>query len=304
MTAITAFKCPDGLVMAAETEESYADNKVYTYKLFPGERPGKSRFCLAGAGLGYLIDHARDRVIAAIDSGIKNTDQFEFRLAEILDSLYKREFRHFPVESPVDLRIQLLVGVQFISESDPAVWLEPALYECQSNLVISFKNPTRRSCVLGAGELLKETAVQFAGWGLSVELAEWVSVYLIHEAKRRFGGVGGRTHIFTMRNDGTFSHDLGKNTREKEGILEGFSRATQLFMLSLEPSVPKNRAADLVDAGTRWLRDARRALQKIEAGIEKPKHASIEIRSREIEKMFRRLRLATPLASQKSEPGP
>jgi len=150
------------------------------------------------------------------------------------------------------------------------------------------------------GEVLKQTGIEFAGWGLTVSLAEWASIYLIHEAKRRLGGVGGNTHTFVMRTDGTFSYGLGKNIMEKEALLQAFARTNQLFMLSLDPSVPDSRAKDFVDAGVKWLRDARRVMQKLEREGSKVK-PPIEIRSGEIEKIMRKI--ARRSASQRSEPG-
>lgn len=297
VTAIAGFNCRDGVVIAADTEESYGDDKAYAHKLFPVERPN-SRLCVAGSGIGYLVDYANDRIVAAFDSGIKNAAEFEASLKSTLDELYGDKFTLYPVQSPSDLRIQLLIGAQFATEAEPPVWAQPVLFECQSNLVTPIRK-TKHSSILGVGELLKETGIQLAGWGLDTKLAEWASIYLIHQAKRRYGGVGGKTHTFTIRTDGTFSYNRGTNLYEKEALLEGFARTCQLLMLSLGTSVTDARSKDFFDAARNWLTSARRHLQKLER--EKPKHASIEIRSREIDKMLSR---AMRSASRKSKPEP
>jgi hypothetical protein len=280
--------------MAADTEESYGDNKAYANKLFPVERVN-SRLCVAGSGLGYLIDYANERIVSILDSGTKTVSDFESALKSILDELYSEKFRIYPVESPSDLRIQLLIGVQFSSETDTPTWSLPALFECQSNLVTPIKR-TKQSCILGVGELLKEIGLQLAGWGLETRQAEWASIYLIQQAKRRYGGIGGKTHIYTMRTDGTFSYNRGRNHYEKEAVLEAFTRTCQLLMLSLDTSVPDARSRDFLDAARKWLVSARQHLQKLERG--KPKHASVEIRSREIDKMLRQIRSARRSASE------
>jgi len=204
--------------MSADTEESYPDNKVYTFKLFPFERGGK-RLCVAGSGIGYLIDYAKDQIVSDLDSGLTNVVDFEKRLRVIMREVYKKDFNLYPVDRQSERQIQLLVGVQFTDESNASSWLPPTLFECQSNLVTVLTNPAQRGRILGAGELLKETAVQFANWGLNVELAERASLYILYEAKRRLTGVGGKTHIFTMRNDGTFEYYRGKHLREQEAVL-------------------------------------------------------------------------------------
>ncbi|HEY1799974.1 MAG TPA: hypothetical protein VGG46_03480 [Terriglobales bacterium] len=297
MTAISAFLCGDGLVMAADTEETYPENKVYTFKLFPVEREGK-RLCIAGAGIGYLIDYAKDEIVSALN-GITDIADFEKQLRRIMRGLYETDFRLYPVDNESERRIQLLVGVQFVHQSNPSTWLVPALFECQSNLVTSPRNPAQRARILGVGEVLQETARQFSNWGLNVELAERVSFYLMYEAKRRLAGVGGKTHIFTMRSNGTFDYYRGKHIEEQEAVLTGFNGITQLLLLALEPSVTESKADDFIKTARKWLKDARRYIIKIEKD-KIPNPALITIQNSEISKLMRRIRSPKPLTSQKS----
>jgi hypothetical protein len=299
VTAIVGFNCQDGVVIAADTEESYGYDKAYTNKIFPVERE-ESRLCVAGAGSGYLIDYANEQIVSAFDSGPTNANEFQTALSEIMDELYEKKFKYFPVSSRDELRIALLVGVQFASENSDGTWMQPALFECQANLVTPIKR-TKQSCILGSAEIMKEIGIQLAGWGLDTKLAEWASMYLIHQAKRRVGGVGGKTHVFTMRTDGGFKQNRGYNVIEKEAILDGFGRTCQLLLLSLDPSVTNSRSKDFVDAAKRWFSSARKYLDKVERETGKGKHESIEIRSREIEAMLRRTRATTRSIFRKSE---
>ncbi|MFZ0760012.1 MAG: hypothetical protein WAM69_08695 [Candidatus Sulfotelmatobacter sp.] len=302
MTAIAAFVCSDGLVMAADTEETYPENKVYTFKLFPFEREGK-RLCVAGSGIGYLIDYAKDEIASALDSGIANVADFEKRLREIMQKLYRSDFKLYPADRDSDRQIQLLVGAQFVDESNSSTWLAPSLFECQSNLVTVPKNPAQRARILGAGEVLQETARQFSNWGLNVELAERVCLYIMYEAKRRIAGVGGKTHIFTMRNDGRHGYYRGKHIGEEESVLAGFNGITQLLLFALEPSVTDRKANDFINTAKKWLKGARRYLTKVEQGkIVNP--TVITMQNAEISKLMRRLRSIKPLASETSEPEP
>jgi len=301
MTAIAGFKCVDGVVIAGDTEETYGNDKVYAHKLFPADRKN-SRLCVAGAGLAYLIDYANAQIVSALDSGITNVKDFESALADTMEGLYETKFKHYPLDPGQSLQIQLLVGAQFANEGDQSKWGKPALFECQSNLVTQIKR-TKQSCILGAGEVLKQSIVQLASWGLTAALAEWASIYLIHEAKRRLGGAGGKTHVFVMKNDGKFSYNLGKNIDEKESILGLFSRSSELLMLSLDPSVTDAKANDFLRAGVQWLRDARRELKRLERSDQTGKHRSITIHDREIEKMIKALNAVMQSTAQKSEEG-
>jgi hypothetical protein len=299
VTAIAAFRCNDGLVMAADTEETFPDNKVYTFKLFPFEREGK-RMCIAGSGIGYLIDYAKDEIASALDAGITNVADFETAVRRIMRDLYEKDFVLYPLDRDYEWQIQLLIGVQFIADSTPSSWSEATLLECQSNLVTVPKNPAQRARILGVGELLQETARQFSNWGLNVELAERVSLYLMYEAKRRLAGVGGKTHIFTMRDDGTFGYYRGKHLGEQEAVLAGFNGIMQLLLLALEPSVTDSKADDFIDTARKWLKDARRYLTKVEQGkVSNP--AEITMQNKEISKMMRKLRNPTKIRLSTSQ---
>ena len=284
MTAIVGFRCEDGIVISAETEESYGESdKAYSHKIFPLERE-HCKLAVAGAGPAYLIDYANAQIATAIQSGIKNNAEFESQLREILTQLYSHDFKHYPVNQNVELQIQLLVGAQFRVDSK---WQEPILFECRSNLVTVLQRH-RPSCMLGAGELLKETARKFAAWGLDVHTAQWASVYLIYEAKHRYGGVGGKTHSITIENDGRFTYKRGFT--EQESIIEAYSTVQQLLMLSLDLSLGDARADDLLKSAMTWLKNARRDLKKLERNKGKAKHTYIELRNSEMEKMMRQMR--------------
>ena len=286
MTAIAGFNCEDGIVIAADTEESYGpDNKVYTHKLFPFLGP-KQKLAIAGAGSGYLIDYAKEKIVAAMDA-CTSGNEVEATLVRILDGLYSHEFTRFPVGSPSELAIQLLVAVQFVNPLAPGNWLEPIMFECQSNLVTRVQK--HQSRIFGTGELLKELGSQFADWGLTTELAEWASLYVIHDAKRRFGGVGGRTHTFRLMNNGQYSNRPGSDVHLKEEVFDILTRTNQLLMLSLCPSITDSRAKDFVDAAKKWFSSARLHLKKIERDRKKVKHHKVVIDNSEMRKMMRKL---------------
>src|SRR5579864_9167173 len=125
MTAVAGFLCHDGIVISAETEESYGDDKAYSHKIFPLERED-CRLAVAGSGSGYLIDYANAQIAAAIESA-KNNGEFETQVRSILNRLYSEEFKNYPVNHPSELQIQLLIAAQFrVSE-----WMEPVLFECR-----------------------------------------------------------------------------------------------------------------------------------------------------------------------------
>jgi hypothetical protein len=287
VTAIAGFNCIDGVVLAADSEETFdGGNKVFMHKLFPFTRP-TWRACVVGSGTGYLIDYAKDKIIAAIHAGLKNEDEVQAALGRLLDGLYSKEFKRYPVDSALQRSIQLLVGVQFANDSNASAWQQPALFECQSNLVTKVSLGGAR--VLGIGEAVKELGAQFATWRLTSDLAEWASIYVIHEAKKRFGGVGGKTHTFRIRQDGTFVDRFGGNIYQAEHIFDGLAKINQLLAFSLSPSIPDSKSKDLVDTAKTWLADARRHMKEVERKQGKERHNLIEIRDRQMEKMIKHI---------------
>jgi hypothetical protein len=298
MTAIIGFNCVDGVVLAADTEEVYGEShdKAYAHKLFPVERD-TANLCVAGAGPGYLIDYAKDQIVNVLET-CKDNLEAKDELSKVLNSLYSGEFKNYPSEN---IAIQLLVGVQLRSHSERSKWGESTLFECESNLVTQV--PLGRGRILGSGELLKETVNQFAGWGLTASLADWVSTYVTFEAKRRYGGIGGRTHTCTIWNDGRkMVYPMGRDVQDKEAVLEGLPKVMRLLMLSLEPSVNDSRAGDLFEAVKIWRSKARKELKNIQQGRHKKKSDFIQIPSREFEKFIKHMNAATQSVSRKSEP--
>jgi hypothetical protein len=301
MTAIAGFRCVDGsIVIAADTEETYGEDKAYSHKLFPIERP-TCRLCVAGAGLGYLVDYANEQFVSAIDDDeIQDVEQFRDRIADILEHAYQDggKFTRFPVERLIDSRVDLVVGVQFFDKNEK-IWTLPALFECRSNMVTRIlKN--KQCCVVAAGEVLKQTAIQLSGLGLDSGLAEWACLYLVHEAKRRFGGVGGKTHLFTMRRDGTFSYDRGRLWNEREAILENLNRAIQPLILSLSPSLAKDDTRRLIRGSMNWFISAKRHIDKVDKNVGKAKHEFLQVPNKDLEKFMKQLRATTRSVSRKS----
>lgn len=298
MTAIAGFACQDGVVIAAETEETYQDNKVYTHKLFPFARPNW-KLGIAGAGIGYLIDYAKDKISEDLDTGnTKSAKEFRVRLQEILDRLYRKEFRVYPSKSR---DIQLLVVAQFTNPLDSSKWMEPALFECQSNLVTIVKPHPQPSRVLGTGELVKELASKYADWSLPADLAEWACINVIYDAKRRYSGVGGKTHTFRLMQDGKHIDRPGADVPRKEDVLEYMDRVNLLLALSLSPSLTKNRSRDFVDAAKKWYYDAREAIQDIELSRGKTKYTKVGIPDRDVQKMVRDIRRLTAQKSKQEQ---
>jgi cell wall-associated NlpC family hydrolase len=104
-----------------------------------------------------------------------------------------------------------------------------------------------------------------------------------------------------MKNDGTFVYYRGKHLAERESVLAGFERITQLLLLSLEPSVSESKANDFTNTAKKWIKDARRYLTKIEQG-KIPNPNIVTIQNGEISKLMRRAsRAVKPLASRKSK---
>jgi hypothetical protein len=298
MTAIAGFACADGVVIAAEAEETYQDNKVYTNKLFHSTRE-TWKAGIAGSGSGYLIDYAKEKIFHAIDAGNPSTvTECESRISQILDGLYRNEFTAFPISQKSDLMVQLLISVQFAKDGN---WGEAVLFESQANLVTRLKRGQAK--ILGVGELLKETASQLSNWGLTAELAEWASIYLIHDAKRRFGGVGGWTQVHTLLDNGTHKMRADTSIAQIEVLLGIAPRIEQLLMLSLCPSITDDKSKDFIDAVKTWFSAARKEIKKIHKDHATAKYRKITIGSREMEKFVKGITKGTKRsASQKSEP--
>ena len=201
MTIAAGFVCPYGIVIAADTKESYGSNDhTYVNKIAvdthpiprPQLRPKTESpyIAIVGSGYGPLVDHIAGH-INNIFHASADTDLAVFRqvLTELMPRLYASEaITSFPHSDVADLYTEFLVAVR------PNYRENAALFKTNSSLVEEVHSGIR---IIGCGTM-QEMVIELGMMNLDRWDSEVAALYLIYEAKRRYSIVGGLTQIYSL----------------------------------------------------------------------------------------------------------
>jgi hypothetical protein len=209
LTIAAGFVCPSGVVIAADTKESYgSDGHTYVNKIvvdthiisrtLRNPKVESPYMAIVGSGDGAVVDHIvghiRDIFHATADSGLV---VFQKALAELMPRLYASEaFTAYPHTDATELYTQFLVAVR------PNYRERAALFQINSSLVEEVHSGIR---IIGCGTM-QEMATELASMNLDRWDSEVAALYLISEAKRHYSMVGGLTHIYSLPNPGPGWH--------------------------------------------------------------------------------------------------
>jgi hypothetical protein len=247
VTIAAGFTCQDGIVLCADTQESWGDDKTHVYKLSPFDGPNWSGG-IAGSGTGYLIDYASTKILESITKIAPGTSpaQISESLASVMEGLYKKEFGMYPAAAE-DKQIQILVGLCDKSKS------KTYLFSIDSTLVLLV--PKER--VIGAGELLKHLASDFQKMTLTLSQGMYVAMYLVWDAKRRYTTVGGDTLVLGIHSSGAIRAESIWSIALQERLLKRIDFFRNHLLISLDKETPNHEVKAWIrhiERGIRWTR--------------------------------------------------
>jgi hypothetical protein len=154
------------------------------------------------------------------------------RLEALLPELYTSPaIEAYPKNGASDISTELLVGVRCGQE-------HPALFHIDSSVVTRITGEPR---VIGYGPL-QEMATELWSLDLDVNEACTAALFLAHEAKRRYGGAGGVTHILKLCNNGAVDFERTWDQGAREALLNDIRTMYQRLVItiataSLKPEV-------------------------------------------------------------------
>ncbi|PYX96553.1 MAG: hypothetical protein DMG63_16845, partial [Acidobacteria bacterium] len=112
MTIAAGLFSIDGVVLAADTKESYGEVHTYVDKL----ESVSTEYCngaIAGSGDGYLLDYVTPCVLNLMRSKITTSGEFEDQLRELMVTLYQSPaVKSYPIDKSSDLYTQFLVATK------------------------------------------------------------------------------------------------------------------------------------------------------------------------------------------------
>jgi hypothetical protein len=117
VTIGAGFICGDGILLAADTKESYGDTHTYVDKITIVDE-AHCKAAIASSGEGYLLDYLTPHIEALLrNDEVITSSSFEIKLQALMARLYQTpEVKAYPVEKPADLYTQFLIVAKHTAE--------------------------------------------------------------------------------------------------------------------------------------------------------------------------------------------
>lgn len=257
MTIAVGFVCKDGIVLAADTKESYGEDAQTFVDKISVRDIGECQFGIAGAGTDYLLDYITPRIMDMIVKGDPwpNMGACFVELETLMAKLYAgKPIKAYPRNSAEDLYTSSLLLIRVKSGERPVLFL------INSSLVTSVPE----YAVIGYGPM-KEMVREMWSLDLTVEQASKAAIYVIHDTKRRYGAVGGVTNILKLFNDGRADWERTWDQPARESLLNDLRLLHHRMVVTVTtPSISDAEYGQTSAALTKRASDIREAFQKIE----------------------------------------
>ena len=226
VTLIAGLKCVDGIVLAADTEESTSLTRGRARKLLTRTFPKRTSeaktkiaaktvvVAIAGAGNAALIDSAVEQIFEAVSAAKGSTvRQLKKTISDALLHFYRYHVSAYPTRDPLDNIIDLICGVRAASG-------ELTLYKASGPLLSTVTG----FALCGSGEILRHIVEELYQPTIAVPRAVALTLHTLNLGKRYVAGVGGDSEILTLMADGIPTQEHVKGIKIKEHHLDQFNR--------------------------------------------------------------------------------
>lgn len=196
MTIIAGFRCPDGIVICADTQETVTDfskRNVKKVRVEPWymESPylGNSVILsVCGAGDGFFIDHLTNKTWKSAKDASSSDEA-----CDQIETAIKHTYREYGTIFQQGLcpSVELIYGVKRYQES--------RLFHAYGPVV----NEVDEYCSGGIGSYMVDyLAARMYQPGLNLHQCVILAAYILFQAKEHVVGCGGDSHIAVLRHDG------------------------------------------------------------------------------------------------------
>jgi 20S proteasome alpha/beta subunit len=230
VTLIAGMVCKDGIVMAADSEQSGYFRKSNVPKLesfqpsgiAAGLLGGPPRGCsviIAGAGNGELADYASHKIVKEAES-LSDMKDIEAKIEEILVGIFSGKLQVYKASDMDEFRLLIAVKAQDVDK--------PRLFSTYGSTLVE-----RKKFVLGSGALVDYILDQIYDEAMLTEDGMVAALSLLQVAKKYVGGVGGDSKLTVLTNEGRVRNKPSWEVYREEGIIEEHSKLASKLMLSM-----------------------------------------------------------------------
>jgi hypothetical protein len=270
VTIAAGFVCRDGIVIAADTKESYGDTHTYVDKTVQAHGDTTCG-TITGSGNGYILDYIGGEIRSLIEAGDYTLEEFDVALRKLMETIYgSKALKSYPVDAPSDLATQLLVTYSPHGEIDPHLFL------INSSLVTRVD---RSAVVIGCGDL-RQLADEIGSKEMHTLQARSAALYIVHEAKRHYSYVGGITRIITHLKN-IVLEERTEDQPQREAMLDSVRRLTQRLTLGVVNPYDRLGFDDLLRSVTKEAREIHKTALKIDRKVNNLPKRSIPRKSKQ-----------------------
>lgn len=220
MTLIVAMKCVNGVVVCADTQETYGGYRVSVNKIAPVDA-GKYQVVIGGAGLGGLIDAFADDFVDAVNDWPKGLDEkaIKIRIRNLLREFHKQEVSLHPAQDKI---LDFIICVKAKQSSDTFLWQTdgPGVLSVQTYALIGWEIP-----------LYKHELGRLYQPDLRIEKGVAIGIFLFSLAKATSNYIGGDTQVIIVDKNGMALREQ-KEVRQREEHVKEFNDVVAEILLA------------------------------------------------------------------------
>lgn len=229
MTIAAGFVCDGGIVMCADSQETYGDLKWNVEKLTAENALGYCPIMMSGAGFGDAIDSAIQRISDKLRGGFEHEIALE-HIRDILRDIHENDLQFYPTDTQAEKQFELLIALKTGENS------YPRLYKTTGSLIKHIP----QYVVIGSGTLVNHSANMLYQRYMPLSHGVMLAVHLILLARSQLTSVGGRSKIATLDSAGNLGFVEHWQLPDTEGLFAEFlHRSGQLMLKCADPNFSK-----------------------------------------------------------------
>lgn len=285
VTIASGFKCPDGIVLATDTEYTTAYAKTYAPKLFTCAPQQDFIVCLAGAGDADYMKMAAERIDEALPGTKPTFDSIRYAIETANTSIYKKHVYPYPGKSDEKPWYDLMAAVWVRDNTPPTERLLGEGKETTRLFKLTRTSITKVDSYsfLGTGEYLANYLARLHwSFGLTLKEAEALAVYVIKRVKTHVPYCGGDTKIATLSSSGVLERPPATQVSLGESYFSDFEEIISNMMVnSIQEYADEEIIKSLADGLTETILRYKADFQKAEEQRKKLKKRMDELRHKQ-----------------------
>lgn len=190
VTIAAGIMCANGIVMCADSQETYGDFKWPVKKLsFPRATAGNFSILISGAGFGPAIDAAAQQIFAGTAMKMPSYEYVIHVIQEVLRDIHEKDLQFYPTNDRSLLQFRLLIAFQADGRGGLFVSDGSILTRVDSFQIIGSGEITRFFADIMYRKSIMETP------DIGIEEGAVLAAFLVYLGKSQLTSIGGKSQL-------------------------------------------------------------------------------------------------------------